>query len=52
MLVPLIAILIDWRAMGIGAFAAAAIPYFLSWVVIGGSLLRGVPQAHDPAASG
>ena len=31
------------------AYVVLAIPYLLSWVAIGASLLRGAPQAHEPA---
>jgi hypothetical protein len=49
LLVAFIGILIGAPALGI-AFALA-IPYLPSWIAIGASLLlRGVPQAHEPAA--
>lgn len=28
---------------------ALSIPYMLSWIAIGASVLRGVPQVHEPA---
>jgi hypothetical protein len=48
-LVTLVATVIDYQAMAIAPFVVLAIPYLLSWVAIGASLLRGAPQAHEPA---
>jgi hypothetical protein len=48
-LVPFVGILIDYRAMASGPLVVLAIPYMLTWVAIGVSLVRGVPRAHEPA---
>ena len=51
-LAPLIGILIDYRGtVGTDVLIALAIPYPLTWMAIGASLLRGVPRVHQPAAS-
>jgi hypothetical protein len=31
---------------------ALSIPYMLTWIVIGGAFLRGVPAVHEPAGGG
>jgi len=49
-LAPLIATQVDYAAViGNSLLIGLAIPYMLSWMAIGASLLRGIPQAHQPA---
>lgn len=48
---PLISSQIDYEATIRSAWVVAlALPYMLTWIAIGASLLRGVPPAHEPAA--
>jgi hypothetical protein len=49
-LAPLIGTVVDYPAViANNLLVALAIPYMLSWMAIGASLLRGVPHAHEPA---
>jgi hypothetical protein len=51
-LAAVVGLLIDYRGtIGTELLIALAIPYPLSWMAIGASLLRGVPQAQQPASS-
>jgi len=48
LLVPLVGILVDYRETSASdVLVALAIPYPLTWMAIGASLLRGVPQVHQ-----
>jgi hypothetical protein len=49
MLIGVIAFLVDWRLSNNAFFTTLVIPYLLSWITIGASLLRGVPEV--PATS-
>lgn len=50
-LAPIIGSLVDYEAtFRSDLLIALAIPYILTWMAIGASLLRGVPRAHEPAA--
>jgi hypothetical protein len=50
-LAPIIGSLIDYEAtFRSDLLVALVIPYILTWMAIGASLLRGVPRAHEQAA--
>jgi hypothetical protein len=50
-LITLIRSQIDYAAtIESGVLIALAVPYTLTWIGIGASLIRGVPRAHEPAA--
>jgi hypothetical protein len=50
-LAPLIASQIDWQGvMANGVLIGLAVPYVLSWMAMGATLVRGVPRALKPAA--
>jgi len=51
MLIALVAILIDWRMSNNAFFTTLVIPYLLSWVTIGASVVRGVPDVPVPSES-
>jgi hypothetical protein len=52
-LAPLIAARIDWQGvMGNGVLVGLAVPYVLSWMAMGTTLLRGMPRTHEHAAGG
>jgi hypothetical protein len=51
--VTVIRVLIDYAdAYRSGVLIAFTVPYVVTWIAIGASLIRGVPRAHEPATGG